>query len=113
MNRYIDADTYAAELQKLRESYQILNDAKAIDKERLFKFHIMHGIFRAEQTLKKQPTVDAVPVVRCSKCRMSYIADESMEPYGAEIGKRYCASGRKVTDDFFCADGKRKDGEND
>jgi hypothetical protein len=56
--------------------------------------------------IDKQPTVDAVPVVRCSKCRMSFIADESMEPYGAEIGKRYCANGRKVTDDFFCADGK-------
>lgn len=57
------------------------------------------------------PTVDAVPVIRCSKCRMSFIADESMELYGAEIGKRYCSSGRKVSDDFYCADGERKDDE--
>lgn len=61
--------------------------------------------------IDKQPTVDAVPVIRCSKCRMSFVADESAEMYGAEIGKRYCSNGRKVTDDFFCADGKRKDGK--
>ena len=56
MSRYIDADAYAAELWKLRENYQMLDDTHTADK-------IMHGIFRAEQVLKEQPSVDAVPVV--------------------------------------------------
>lgn len=53
--RIIDADAYAAELWKLRENYQMLDDTHTADK-------IMHGIFRAEQALKEQPTVDAVPI---------------------------------------------------
>lgn len=53
--RLIDADACAAELWKLRENYQMLDDTQTADK-------IMHGIFRAEQALKEQPTVDAVPV---------------------------------------------------
>jgi hypothetical protein len=53
--RLIDANAYAAELWKLRGNYQMLDDTHTADK-------IMHGIFRAEQALKEQPTVDAVPV---------------------------------------------------
>ena len=54
--RIIDADVYAAELWKLRQNYQMLDDTHTADM-------IMHGIFSAEQALKEQPTVDAVPVV--------------------------------------------------
>lgn len=52
--RLIDADAYAAELWKLRANYQMLDDTHTADK-------IMHGIFRAEQALKEQPTVAASP----------------------------------------------------
>jgi hypothetical protein len=95
---------------------QRLIDANALDK-RIYNdipisvFGSIKKMAAVREIIAEQPTVDAVPVIRCSKCRMSYIADESMEMYGAEIGKRYCSSGRKVSDDFFCADGKRKDGE--
>jgi hypothetical protein len=50
--RPIDADAYAAELWKLRANYQMLDDTHTADK-------IMHGIFRAEQALKEQPTITA------------------------------------------------------
>jgi len=54
--RLIDADAYAAELWKMRQNYQMLDDTQTADK-------IMHGLYRAEQALKEAPTVDAVPVV--------------------------------------------------
>ncbi len=53
--RPIDADAYAAELWKLRENYQMLDDTYTADR-------IMHGIYRAEQALKEQPTLDVAPV---------------------------------------------------
>lgn len=52
--RLIDADAYAADLWKLRANYQMLDDTHTADK-------IMHGIFRAEQVLKEQPTIAASP----------------------------------------------------
>ena len=92
MSRYIDADAYAAELWKLRENYQMLDDTHTADK-------IMHGIFRAEQVLKEQPTVDAVPVVRCRECRWRHDDSSTMWLPCMEI---------KTLDDWFCADGERR-----
>ena len=49
------------------------------------------------------PTVDAVPVVRCKDCK--HHEDE-------EIGMVYCpnALGGWVGENWFCADGERKEG---
>jgi len=101
MSRYIDADLYAAELWKLRENYQMLDDTHTADK-------IMHGIFRAEQVLKEQPTVDAVPVVRCRDCKWAEV----------DAWWTYCKLGHKedttnsiiytCTHNFYCADGERR-----
>ena len=52
--------------------------------------------------LKKQPTVDAVPVVRCRECK-----------YHHDRGTHFCdALGMDCPDDseFFCSYGKRKEG---
>ena len=52
--------------------------------------------------LKKQPTVDAVPVVRCRECK-----------YHHDCGTHFCdALGMDCPDDseFFCSYGKRKEG---
>ena len=97
MSRYIDADAYAAELWKLRENYQMLDDTHTADK-------IMHGIFRAEQVLKEQPTVDAVPVVRCRECRWRHDDSSTMWLPCMEI---------KTSDDWFCADGERRTKSNE
>lgn len=47
--------------------------------------------------------IDAVPVVRCRECK--YHEDE-------EIGMVYCpnALGGWVAENWFCADGERKEG---
>jgi hypothetical protein len=99
--RLIDADAYAADLWKLRENYQMLDDTHTADK-------IMHGIFRAEQALKEQPTVDAVPVTHCVDCKHSMKAD-------GMIGLLWCDHlaevGAWVENDFYCADGERRSDE--
>lgn len=47
--------------------------------------------------IKDAPTVDAVHVVRCKHC----------------INRKYCEINWSVDGDWFCADGERKDGEQD
>lgn len=49
-----------------------------------------------------EPTIDAVPVVRCKDCKYSR-KDELW-------GMRWC-KGLTVKDEHFCADGERKDNE--
>ena len=105
MSRYIDADAYAAELWKLRENYQMLDDTHTADK-------IMHGIFRAEQVLKEQPTVDAVPVVRCKECKYRPYWDEETSSAMFPIqGRCPCECDDDFyswvpDDNWFCADGE-------
>lgn len=88
--RIIDADAYAAELWKLRENYQMLDDTHTADK-------IMHGIFRAEQTLKEQSTVDAVPVSYIYKRAMELKNDDMMYAYTVlnSLIANYRADGEK------------------
>ena len=97
MSRLIDADAYAAELWKLRENYQMLDDTHTADK-------IMHGIFRAEQALKEQPTVDAVPVVRCRDCRF-HIKEDDFEYWC----NGFCQPARLVNPDDYCSRGMLKE----
>ena len=61
------------------------------------------GLILAE-TVDKAPTIDAVPVVRCRECK--HHEDE-------EIGMVYCpnALGGWVAENWFCADGERKEGQ--
>ena len=56
-----------------------------------------------EAIVKDAPTVDAVEVVRCKDCkhRNGYECNHIM------LGNTKCG----VTDDWFCADGKPKDGD--
>ena len=71
------------------------------------KLNLLLGIsdrdIYAKYMLDKMPTIDAVSVVRCRECK--YHEDE-------EIGMVYCqnAVGGWVGEDWFCADGERKEG---
>ena len=60
------------------------------------------GLILAE-TVDNAPTIDAVPVVRCRECK--HHEDE-------EIGMVYCPNmiGGWVVENWFCADGERKEG---
>ena len=54
--------------------------------------------------IETAPTIDAVPVVRCRDCQWF---DANGDYYDAYCDK----NGISVEEDFFCADGERKDGE--
>ena len=95
--RLIDANAYAEDLWKLRENYQMWDDTHTADK-------IMHGIFRAEQALKEQPTFDAVPVVRCGEC--VYYSDEYGSCGRTDIIR---SDMRLIMPYWYCADGERKE----
>lgn len=100
--RLIDANAYAAELWKLRENYQMLDDTHTADK-------IMHGLYRAEQALKEQPTVDAVQVVRCKDCVYKKCVNDSNGEGLEYCGLMFCI----ITDNFHCGHGERKEKENE
>lgn len=59
-------------------------------------------LYVSMEQIQKQPTIDAVQVVRCRDCEHSY-----EDLYG-----RVCAYGRcmncDVPDDWFCKDGERR-----
>ena len=70
-------------------------------------------------TIRRVPTIDAVPVVRCKDCKWWDKKDES--PYGY---CHACKHGhwsehweisiyRTYKGDWYCADGERKDNETD
>ena len=56
--------------------------------------------------LKKQPTVDAVPVVRCRDCKYSYYNKYCTNEQWKDDG---CATVTIEADDF-CSYGERKEG---
>lgn len=57
--------------------------------------------------LKKQPTIDAVPVVRCKDCIRRYDTDECPMCFLIE-GKYY----EYTNENGFCDRGERKEGAN-
>lgn len=79
MSRYIDADA-------LREKWLCLQG---------HDFSPSSFVY----SIDNESTVDAVPVVRCGECK--YRHDSIMCPMRSE--------GMDTPDNWFCADGKRKD----
>ena len=57
--------------------------------------------------LKKQPIIDAVPVVRCRDCKQGEIDDPDFPD------QYYCHAGCGWNNgDFYCSYGERKEGAN-
>lgn len=85
MSRMINADALD----------EILKDAQAECKKKggNFRFGVLSNV---RENLRKMPTVDAVPVVRCRDCK--YHQEKSCE---VMIGV--------YEPDWFCADGERKE----
>ena len=61
------------------------------------KDYLLHKIMR-------QPTVDAVPVVKCKDCKYSYFADNRVPAEQSLVCER---TGCDVTPDWFCAGGRQ------
>lgn len=101
-----------------------LIDADAIEQD-LFDAYWMldNDEHMVEDILRKQPTIDAVPVVRCKDCRYS----EPMKKHGVcKFGENalICTQCRGddgygyegisvIYPDDYCSDGELKDGEAD
>lgn len=98
--------------QKGKTMEQRLIDANALmDALNVFKDrkngneHFMYGIETAKELLEIQPTVDAVPVVLCQKCKHHDVFKNGVNGW---CNKHECPT--DVT--YFCADGERRsDGE--
>lgn len=60
------------------------------------------GMASAESIIEGLPSIDAVPVIRCKDCKYKE---------AEEIGMVYCSipTGGWVSEDWFCADGERKE----
>lgn len=54
------------------------------------------------------PAADVVPVVRCGECKHRDPEDKKCDCGGLEHAHIF-----PVADDWFCADGERKDGDGD
>lgn len=54
------------------------------------------------------PAADVVPVVRCGECKHRDPEDKKCDCGGLEHAHMF-----SVADDWFCADGERKDGDGD
>lgn len=83
---------------------------RLIDADAL-KGRFIHGrfddVYISEKEVQDAPTVDAVEVVRCRDCRY-YAADKDRPPRG------FCMPLHiNSVDDWYCADGERKDDVDD
>ena len=61
------------------------------------------------QVVDEQPTVDAVPVVRCKDCVHKKCVNDSNGEGLEYCGLMFCI----ITDNFYCGHGERKEKEND
>ena len=68
----------------------------------------LNGLERARMIVSKLPSVDAAPVVRCRDCKHCYFAANRVPAEQCLVCDKYDID---VTDDFYCADGERRDGE--
>lgn len=64
---------------------------------------IDRGVGAAVQAINDASTIDAVPVVRCCECKWHY------PEYTGELMCTNCPKGQEET--FFCAGGRRRDGQ--
>ena len=64
-------------------------------------------VAHAMRKIRAIPAADVVPVVRCRECVHSAL-DYIEERYCKGVAHTSCCH---VPDDWFCADGKRKDGD--
>lgn len=98
MSRYIDADTFEANMQGEWERNEISNG------------NWIH--FR--EMISDEPTIDAVPVVRCKDCRHFELNHfEKVNGIPLILAHEICifwAGGAKTSADGYCSFGERKDG---
>ena len=74
--RLIDADVYAAEMRKRQENCRAWKDSLHEGTEQYARAEqSLITFIEAALTLKNQPTVDAVQVIRCRDCKHYEVKD--------------------------------------
>ena len=96
--RLKDADEL---MRKLESERQYL-----LSREMLGAEHIL--VHHAIPLIEEAPTIDAVPVVRCKDCKHCEYASNRIPVEQAWVCYKL---GIDVEQDWFCADGERKDNE--
>ena len=64
------------------------------------------GLLFVADLIDKSPTVDAVPVCRCKDCKHCFVDGDNVRFNVCELNHN-----RVQADDWFCADGERKGGD--
>lgn len=108
MSRYIDADALAELLKDERDFYKKMCDymqQPCEQDERAIIGAYYTAYSKSYHMAKDAPTVDAVPVVRCGECK-HWIRNEDYSYVG-----RCELWNVDFENDFYCADGERKDDE--
>ena len=84
-----------------------LIDAKHLEKQVKQAFGTLNPVLMGQmlRLIRKQQTVDAVPVVRCRECKQGEMDDKFLPD------RYYCRAGFGWKNwDFCCAYGERKEG---
>lgn len=112
MARLIDAEAMLEEIRDYIDEYSLLD-------ENGYHNGKWCAMKEAEDMLENAPTVDAVEVVRCKECKHRVVNEHYGEKGYIKV-KAYCeldtgdifSLGRNAeNDNWFCADGKRKGGD--
>ena len=84
-----------------------LIDAKQLEKQVKEVFETINPVLMGQMLrwIRKQKTIDAVPVVRCRECKKHY---EFNGEHYCKFWRMYCPD----DSDFFCKAGERKEGAN-
>jgi len=100
MARLIDADALYKEIERIYDEHYSNSSYKFI-----------HDFFRAIlRRIRKEPTVDAVPVVRCKDCK-HYVLPEEFDACGRCTNGNICVSyGSEIYPEpgDFCSYGERR-----
>lgn len=87
---------------RLIDAHRLLSD---LNKEQIEGDELYKGLKKAKRIVIDQPTIDAVPVVRCKDCKFNYA---NYIPGGDHCFKFYELS---ICEDFYCACGEKIDVE--
>jgi hypothetical protein len=103
--KLIDADAYAEEMKKRQDACKewTQRTIDTVDEENYLRSCGAYVVFvEAKLLLEKQPTIDAVQVVRCRDCK-------HWNPNGIGYCKLHDIRPTPlIMDDWFCADGERR-----
>lgn len=98
-SRYIDADALTWLVEEYKLAISPITEEQELDNRLPLQM-----LTEFENMIDEQPTVDAVPVVRCRECKYCY--SEGFVNVRNVCEKHYDFG--NVDDDWFCADAERK-----